>query len=80
MCENAKNSMVIVTGADFILADTWYFKGINRFAPKKMIDYDRDTRYRSTQVANEITFVFDMTTAKTFDSFAIMDIKPSLLR
>ena len=35
------------TGADFVLADKWYFKGINLYNPGKMLDYDRDSRFRS---------------------------------
>jgi len=60
-------------GADFVLGDTWYWKAVNRFSPSKMLDRDRDTRYRGTQVASAVTFVFDMSTAQTFDCFAIMD-------
>src|SRR4030042_1610695 len=30
-------------GADFVLADRWYFKGINLFGGNKIIDLARDT-------------------------------------
>jgi hypothetical protein len=35
------------SGDDFIVGDKWYFKGINRFNAGKMIDLNRDSRYRS---------------------------------
>jgi hypothetical protein len=31
----------------FSTGDKWYFKGINRFSPAKMLDLNRDTRFRS---------------------------------
>jgi len=35
------------TSPDFIIADTWYLKGINLFNTEKMVDWNRDSRYRS---------------------------------
>ena len=34
-------------GADFVVGDKWYFRGINLFNAGKMIDNNRDSRYRS---------------------------------
>ena len=41
-------------GADFALADRWYFKGINLFNAAKTIDRDRDTSYRSSGLDSNI--------------------------
>jgi len=35
------------TGADFVVGDKWYFKGVNLFNAGKTIDRDRDQAYRS---------------------------------
>ena len=35
------------SGADFVVGDRWYFKGINLFNAGKAIDRDRDHSYRS---------------------------------
>jgi hypothetical protein len=47
-------------GADFVLGDKWYFKGINLYNPGKMLDFDRDSRYRSLDAtgAKTITITF----------------------
>ena len=47
-------------GADFVVGDKWYFKGINLFNAGKMIDRDRDSSYRSTdlEAPNTITITF----------------------
>ena len=42
------------TGDDFVLADTWYFKGINLFNAGKMIDLDRDHRFRSSALDSNV--------------------------
>lgn len=49
------------TGADFVVGDRWYFKGINLFNPGKMIDLDRDHFYRSAalEAPNTITITLD---------------------
>lgn len=48
------------TGADFVLGDKWYFKGINLYNPGKMLDFDRDSRYRTLDAtgAKTITITF----------------------
>ncbi len=40
------------SGADFVLADKWYFKAWNLFNAGKIIDLDRDTRYRSATLSS----------------------------
>ena len=48
------------TGADFVLGDKWYFKGINLYNPGKMLDFDRDSRFRTLDAsgAKTITITF----------------------
>ena len=41
-------------GADFVVGDKWYFKGINLFNAGKMIDRDRDHIYRSKALDSNI--------------------------
>ena len=47
-------------GADFVIGDTWYFKAIQPFSAGKMLDLDRDHRYRSAALGapNTITVNF----------------------
>lgn len=37
-------------GADFVIGDKWYFKGINLFNAGQMLDRDRDHIYRSQEL------------------------------
>ena len=37
-------------GADFVVGDKWYFKGINLFNAGRMLDRDRDHIYRSAEL------------------------------
>jgi len=41
-------------GADFVVGDKWYFKGINMFNASKMIDLDRDHVYRSRNLDSNV--------------------------
>ncbi len=41
-------------GADFVVGDKWYFKGINLFNAGKMIDLNRDHSYRSAKLDTNI--------------------------
>lgn len=41
-------------GADFVVGDKWYFKGINLFNAGKMIDLNRDHSYRSSDLDSNI--------------------------
>jgi len=42
------------SGADFVVGDRWYFKGINLFNAGKMIDLNRDHRYRSSGLDSNV--------------------------
>jgi hypothetical protein len=42
------------SGDDFVVGDKWYFKGINRFNAGKMVDLNRDSRYRSSGTSTAI--------------------------
>ena len=68
-------SIIFTSGAgnDFELNDQWNFYGINEFSPGRMIDLNRDTRYRSADGVTSINIVFDFGSALTFDSFALLD-------
>lgn len=66
-------AFVAGTGADFVMGDKWYFKAVNFFSPYKMIDNDRDTRYRSAGLSSPNTHVFDLTSIKTVNAIAIYD-------
>jgi len=61
------------TGADFVVGDKWYFKGINNFSAGKMVDLNRDTRYRSSALETPNTILIDFGTAQAIDSFVIYD-------
>ncbi len=41
-------------GADFVVGDKWYFKGVNLFNAGKMIDFNRDHGYRSAKLDTNI--------------------------
>jgi hypothetical protein len=47
------------TGADFVLADSWSFKGVQPFSAGKMIDLDRDHRCRSATLSSPNTITFN---------------------
>ena len=42
------------SGADFVVGDKWYLKGINLFNAGKMIDLNRDHRYRSAGLDSNV--------------------------
>lgn len=48
------------SGADFVVGDKWYFKGINLFNPSKMINLDRDSVYRSAVLESPNTIIIDL--------------------
>ena len=41
-------------GADFVVGDKWYFKGINLFNAGQMLDRDRDHIYRSEDLDSNV--------------------------
>jgi len=61
------------SGADFAVGDRWYFKGVNLFNAGKMIDMDRDHRYRSAALESPNTVTINLGSAQTFDSLIIFD-------
>ncbi|KKN67747.1 hypothetical protein LCGC14_0458950 [marine sediment metagenome] len=60
------------TGDDFALNDRWYFKGINFFNAEKMVDWDRDTRYRSDDVSGS-SISINLGTSYTVSSLVLYD-------
>ncbi len=47
-------SHITGAGADFVVGDKWYFKGINLFNAGQMLDRDRDHIYRSTNLDSNV--------------------------
>lgn len=60
-------------GADFVLGDKWYFKGINLHNPGKMLDFDRDSRYRSADSDAENTITIDLGSAQEVKALILYD-------
>ena len=61
------------TGDDFALGDRWYFKAVNLFNAGKMIDLNRDTRYRSAALGSPNTIILDLGSAKEVKTCVIYD-------
>lgn len=61
------------SGADFVVGDKWYFKGINLFNAGKMIELDRDTRYRSAELESPNTITVDLGSAQEVKACILMD-------
>lgn len=61
------------SGDDFDLGDTWYFKGIKLFGKAKLIDNDRDTRYRSASLESPNTITVDLGSAQEVKALGIHD-------
>ena len=68
-------SVKFVAGAgnDFALGDKWYFKGINQYSPAKLINFDRDQRYRSDTLDDPNYILIDFGTATACTAFCLMD-------
>lgn len=60
-------------GADFVVGDKWYFKGINLFNASKMIDVDRDTKYRSSALESPNTITIDFGENQEITALIIFD-------
>jgi hypothetical protein len=60
-------------GADFVVGDRWYFKGINLFSPAMLIDLDRDHRYRSAGLGSPNTITVDLGSARAIQALILMD-------
>jgi len=61
------------SGDDFVLNDKWYLKGVNLFNAGKMLDLDRDHRYRSAALESPNTIIVDLGTAQEVKALAIYD-------
>lgn len=61
------------TGADFVVGDKWYFKGVNLFNAEKMIDMNRDSRYRSAELESPNTITIDLGTAREVEALILFD-------
>ncbi len=60
-------------GNDFELADKWYFKGYNLFNASKMLDGNRNSRYRSAGLTTADTIIIDLGSAQQIKSAIIYD-------
>ncbi len=63
------------SGADFVAGDKWYFKAVNLFGAGKMLNVDRDQRYRSAALESPNTITIDLSgiADPTFDSIILFD-------
>lgn len=61
------------TGADFVVGDKWYFKGVNPFPAAALIDMNRDRRLRSAGLDSPNAIVVDLGSAQTVQALIIMD-------
>lgn len=61
------------SGADFVVGDKWYFKGINFFNVGKMLDLDRDSRYRSAALGSPNTITIDLGSPQEIKSLILYD-------
>lgn len=60
-------------GADFVVGDRWHFKGINLFNAERLIDLDRDSRYRSAELEAPNTITIDLGAAQEIEALVIFD-------
>ena len=61
------------SGADFVVGDKWYFKGVNLFNAGKMIDLDRDHRYRSSALESPNTITITLTAEQLVNALILYD-------
>ena len=61
------------SGADFVVGDLWYLKGINLFSLAKMLDLDRDTRYRSSILEAPNTLTVDLGSPQQVKALILFD-------
>lgn len=61
------------TGNDFELGDRWDFRTYVPFHPDGLVDGNRDTEWRSLDVADAINIVADLGSAQTVDAVALLD-------
>ena len=61
------------SGADFVVGDKWYLKGVNLFNAGKMVDLDRDHRYRSSALESPNTITITLTAEQLINALIIYD-------
>lgn len=61
------------TGNDFELGDIWDFRTFVPFHPDGLVDGNRDTEWRSDDVADAVNLVVDLGSAQACDVIAILD-------
>lgn len=61
------------TGADFVVGDKWFLKGINMFNAAKMIDLDRDHVYRSAALGAPNTVTVNLGSPQEVKALVIQD-------
>jgi hypothetical protein len=69
----AKIAFTSGTGADFVVGDRWYFKGVNLFNPGKLIDLDRDHVCRSAALESPNTTTIDLGSAQEVKALVLYD-------
>lgn len=60
-------------GNDFVLGDEWVITGYNNFNASKLIDLDRNTRWRSADVSGTKTIDMNLETAQAIKALIIYD-------
>ena len=61
------------SGADFVVGDKWYFKGVNLYNPGKMLDLERDHGYRSLALLAPNTVIIDLGSSQQVKALIIYD-------
>jgi hypothetical protein len=61
------------SGDDFGYGDIWWFKGSNYYRPTKIVDYNRDRRYRSNTLDGPNYIIVDLGSAQACTAFCLMD-------
>lgn len=61
------------SGKDFEVGDSWHFIAFNHFKAGRMLDSDRDTRYRSSSLGSPNTITVDLGTAGSVSALVLID-------
>ena len=61
------------SGADFVVGDKWSFKTINLCHAGKMIDFDRDHRYRSSTIESPNTITITLPAEQLVNALILYD-------
>lgn len=73
LSEGVKIAFTSAGTGDFVLADKWYFKGINLYNAGKMLDLNRDSRYRSASLESPNRITIDLGSAQEVSVAIIQD-------